>query len=172
MVCVFLCAVVIDQSLSGVWLFCNPTDCSPPGSSVHRISQARMLEWVAISFSSGFSQPRDWTHISCIDKEVLYHWATKEAPFLCENITIPSKSFDSKLQKMVPYIPSWYFSVYFLTRTISYITWYNHQNQKTSINIILASQTPVTFHRLSPIVSLIGLDPKQDQVLQLDQRIS
>ena len=36
-------------------------DCSPPGSSVHRISQARILEWVAISFSRGFSQPRAGT---------------------------------------------------------------------------------------------------------------
>ena len=45
---------------------CNPTDCSPPGSSVHRILQARILEWVAISFSRGSSRPRDWTCISCI----------------------------------------------------------------------------------------------------------
>ena len=37
----------------------------PPDSSVHGISQARILEWVAISFSRGSSQPRDWTHISC-----------------------------------------------------------------------------------------------------------
>ena len=41
-------------------------DCSPPGSSVHGISQARVLEWVAISFSRGSSQPRDQTCISCI----------------------------------------------------------------------------------------------------------
>ena len=38
---------------------CDPMDCSPPGSSVHGIFQARILEWVAISFSRGFSQPRD-----------------------------------------------------------------------------------------------------------------
>ena len=41
-------------------------DGSLPGSSVHGISQARILEWVAISFSRGSSQPRDWTCISCI----------------------------------------------------------------------------------------------------------
>ena len=40
---------------------CNPMDCSPPGSSVHGILQARVLEWVAISFSRGSSQPRDRT---------------------------------------------------------------------------------------------------------------
>ena len=44
---------------------CVPTDCSPSGSSVHGISQARILEQVAISFSMISSQPRDWTFISC-----------------------------------------------------------------------------------------------------------
>ena len=45
---------------------CNPLDCSLPGSSVHGIFQARILEWVAISFSRGYSQPRDQTCISCL----------------------------------------------------------------------------------------------------------
>jgi len=45
---------------------CNPTDCSLPGSSVHGILQARMLEWVAVSFSRGSCRPRDQTHIPCI----------------------------------------------------------------------------------------------------------
>ena len=40
-----------------ILLFCDPIDCSPPGSSVHGISQARILEWVAISFSRGSSNP-------------------------------------------------------------------------------------------------------------------
>ena len=44
----------------------NPMDCSPPGSLVQGMSQARILEWVAMSFSRGSSQPRDWTCISCI----------------------------------------------------------------------------------------------------------
>ena len=47
-------------------LFCDPRDCSPPGSSVHRISQARILAWIAISFSVGSFPSRDWTCISCI----------------------------------------------------------------------------------------------------------
>ena len=46
-------------------ILCNPTDCSPPGSSVHWILQARILEWVAISFSRGSSWPRDWAQVSC-----------------------------------------------------------------------------------------------------------
>ena len=48
------------------------TDCSPPGSSVHGILQARILEWVAISFSRGSSRPRDRTCISCIDRQILH----------------------------------------------------------------------------------------------------
>ena len=45
---------------------CNPIDCIPPGSSVHEIFQARILEWVAISSSRGSSRPRDQTCVSCI----------------------------------------------------------------------------------------------------------
>ena len=45
---------------------CNPMDCSPPGSSVHGILQARILEWVAIPFPRVPSQPRDQTQCSCI----------------------------------------------------------------------------------------------------------
>ena len=45
---------------------CNPMDCSPPGSSVHEVFQARILEWVAISFSRGSSQPRDWNCVSWV----------------------------------------------------------------------------------------------------------
>ena len=47
-------------------------DCSQPGSSVHGIFQARILEWVAISFSRESSQFSDQTHISCIDRQILY----------------------------------------------------------------------------------------------------
>ena len=59
---------------------CNPVDCSPPGFSVHGISQARTLEWPAISFSRGSCQPRDWTCVSCIGRQALYHQATWGAP--------------------------------------------------------------------------------------------
>ena len=45
---------------------CNPMYCSPPGSSVLGISQAGILEWVAISSSRGSARHRDWTHVSCI----------------------------------------------------------------------------------------------------------
>ena len=57
-------------------ILCNPMNYSLPGYSVHRILQARILERVAISFSRGPSQPRDQTHVSCIGRWILYHWAT------------------------------------------------------------------------------------------------
>ena len=59
---------------------CNPMDRSPPGSSVHGILQARILEWDAISFSRGSSRPRDRTQVSCIAGRCFNCWATREAP--------------------------------------------------------------------------------------------
>ena len=69
--------------------FFDPMDCSLPGSSVHGISQARILKWVTVSFSRGSSQPRDRTRVSCIRKRILYHWATREDPR--EDIQITNK---------------------------------------------------------------------------------
>ena len=51
--------------------------CSPPGSSVHGILQARILEWDAIPLSSGSFWPRDWTMVSCIAGRSFTIWATK-----------------------------------------------------------------------------------------------
>ena len=59
---------------------CDTMDCSPPGSSVHGLSQARILEWVAISSSSGSFPPRVPTCVSYTDRQILHHWATWEAP--------------------------------------------------------------------------------------------
>ena len=50
---------------------CNPVDGSPPGSSVRGVSQARILEWVAMSFSRGFSHSRDGTHVSYMQVDSL-----------------------------------------------------------------------------------------------------
>ena len=54
------------------------TNCSPPSSSVHEISQTRILEWVVISFSRGSSQPRNWTQVSSTGRQILYCWATRD----------------------------------------------------------------------------------------------
>ena len=53
-------------------------DCSPPGFSVHGILQVRILEWVAIPFSRGSSQPRDYTQVPCIAGRFFMVWATRE----------------------------------------------------------------------------------------------
>ena len=59
----FIVVVLVAESCRTL---CDPMDCSPPGFSVHGILQARILEWVAISFSRVSSWPRDWTRVSCI----------------------------------------------------------------------------------------------------------
>ena len=64
--------------LNRVW-FCDPMDSSPSGSSVYGISQARTLEWVAISSSRASSQPRDQTQVFCIAGRFFTIWAIKEA---------------------------------------------------------------------------------------------
>ena len=56
---------------------CNPMDCSLPGPSVHGILQARILEWIAIPFSRGSSQLRDWNWVSCITGRFFTDWTTR-----------------------------------------------------------------------------------------------
>ena len=63
-----LCCAKLLQSCSTL---CRPMDCSPPGSSVHGILQARILEWVAMPSSRGSFLPRDQTHGSCIASRFL-----------------------------------------------------------------------------------------------------
>ena len=70
--------------LSHIQLFCDPMDCSPPGSSVYGIPPARILEWVAISFCRGYSHPEDWTHVYWIDRWILYLWAPDDKIYLLE----------------------------------------------------------------------------------------
>ena len=73
--------VCVPKLLQLCLTLCDPMDCSPPGSSVHGILRARILEWVVIPFSKGSSQPREssWPRnptlsISCIGRWVLYQW--------------------------------------------------------------------------------------------------
>ena len=55
--------------------FCDPVDCSLPGSSVHGTLHVRILEWVVISFSRGYSRPRKWVRVSCIAGRSFTDWA-------------------------------------------------------------------------------------------------
>ena len=59
---------------------CDSIDCGPPVSSVHWIFQARVLEWVAFSYSRWSSQLTGWTQVSCITGRFFIIWATREAP--------------------------------------------------------------------------------------------
>ena len=67
--------IVVQSCLN----LCKPVDYSLPGSSVHGILQARILEWVAISFSSGSFLLKDGTRFSCISGRFFAVWATREA---------------------------------------------------------------------------------------------
>ena len=76
-----MCACVLITQL---WLtLCNPMDGGPPGSSVHEVFQARILEWAAMPSSRGSSPPGDRTRVSCISytgRRTLYYCAPQEAP--------------------------------------------------------------------------------------------
>ena len=70
---------------------CDPVDCSPPGSSVHGILQARILEWVAMPSSRGPSQPRDRTWVSCIAGRFFYclsHQGSPKIEYLTNSLIV------------------------------------------------------------------------------------
>ena len=94
-------------------------DCSPPGSSVHEIFQARILEWVAISFSKGSSSPRDETWISCAAGRFFTNWANSPFQRLSDPILI-QKSLLSLLQCLLgEVIPNLCLDILFLIDSIS-----------------------------------------------------
>ena len=78
-VCVCVCACVPVLVAQWCPTLCDPMNSSPPCLCIHRLLQARTLEWVAILFSRGFSQPRDRTWVSCIIGTFFINQATKEA---------------------------------------------------------------------------------------------
>ena len=80
----------------------DPTDCSLPGSSLHGILQARVLEWVAISFSRGSSRHRDWTLVSRIPGRRFNLWATREAHHKQESRVLEEISVTSDMHMTPP----------------------------------------------------------------------
>ena len=91
---------------------CDPMDCSLPGSSVHGIFQARILEWIAISFSRGSSWPRDRTQVSRIVERCFTVWATREG--------IKKKKKNrtcSLITVLYTVAPIWIFSQTFITES-------------------------------------------------------
>ena len=83
MLCVCLSVCL---SVSACLTLCDPTDCGPPGSSVHGILQARILEWVAMPSSKGSSRPRDRTCVSCIAGGFFTVWASLQTPPLGDGL--------------------------------------------------------------------------------------
>ena len=78
-------------------------DCSPPGSSIHGIFQARVPEWVAISFSRGSSRPRDWTQVSHIVARCFYHLSHQGSP-LCFRSFVFKLSLNRRFLFVICYI--------------------------------------------------------------------
>ena len=137
----FLCAVLCSDAPSCPTLS-DPMDYSPPDSSVHGISQERILEWAAISFCRESSWSRDQNFmyfISCIGRRILYHFATWEAldfpyiAFIClqassfyinllsfyqERVLNLVKCFPASVEIIVVF-------VFFLNPSISITHWFN-----------------------------------------------
>ena len=85
-VCVFKCVCLCIKWLQSCSTLSDPVGCSLPGSSVHGILQARILEWTAMPSSRGSSRPRDRaciSYISCISKQALYHYLHHHSQTLC-----------------------------------------------------------------------------------------
>ena len=104
---VSVCVTVTQSCLT----LCDPVDCSPPGSSVHGVFQARVLEWVAIAFSRGSSRSRDQTQVSRIAGRCFTVGATRAVqsevaqlrPTLCNPMeySLPGSSVHGIFQAIV-----------------------------------------------------------------------
>ena len=75
----FKSAAAAAKSLQSCLTLCDPMDCSPPGSSVNGILQARILKWVAIPFST-YPGIKPRSHVFCTGRQVLYHWPHLKSP--------------------------------------------------------------------------------------------
>ena len=88
--CVCVCVCVCVHTKLCLTLS-NPSDCSPPGSSIHGILQARRLEWIAMPSSRGSSPPRDRTRVSCnscFGRRVLHPAEPSGKPFTLDMLTL------------------------------------------------------------------------------------
>ena len=92
---------------------CDPIDCSLSGSSIHAIFQARVLEWIAISFSRGSSRPRNRTRVSRIAGRRFTIWATREA-HVSKVKSLLFNMLSRIVRKLIPVFKSlnlWYFVI-------------------------------------------------------------
>ena len=94
----YVCVCVYAQSCLTL---CDSMNCSLPGSTVHGVFQAKILEWVANSYSRGSSQPKDWTHVSCVSctgRQTLVARVVKNMPAMQET-RIRSLGWEGFLKK-------------------------------------------------------------------------
>ena len=128
----------------------DPMDCRPPGSSVHGILQARVLEWGAISFSRGSSQPRDWTLVSRI---VQFNSVTQSCPTLCDpmNHSTPGLPVHHQLPE---FIVGRLFIVW-ATREVSYLYGTLNLEEGVKGQLKRLDSREVVFKVLSGFISLV-----------------
>ena len=124
----------------------SPTDCSPPGFSVHGILQVRILEWITLPSSRGSSRPRDRNQVSCIASGLFTIWTTREA--LCSNKKF-KKSY--KWNATCESYPSSRFACFLLKILLFYLShanWFIHlywgviDNGRTSLVAQLVKNLP------------------------------
>ena len=108
----FICVVQILSYQIHIYMFvcvcaqscltlCDSMNCSLPGSTVHGVFQAKILEWAANSYSRGSSQPKDWTHVSCVSctgRQTLVARVVKNMPAMQET-RIRSLGWEGFLKK-------------------------------------------------------------------------
>ena len=124
--------VLVAQSCLTLW---DPMDRSPPGFSVYGISQARILEWVAIFFSRGSSQLRDRTQASCIEGRLLTIWTTREA-------SLSAKQTKNLLQPMLTLL---FPSQALVSLSKSYVFFWGLSLIQTWINLIIWASSKFFF---------------------------
>ena len=101
-VCVCVCACVcVHACTRSVLSLCKLMDGSPQGSSAQGISQASILDWIAIFYSRGSSQPKNQTCVSCIGRWILYHCTTREVLFQVANSYLPAMSSHGGVKERV-----------------------------------------------------------------------
>ena len=135
--------IAVVLSLSCIQLFHDPMDCSPPGSSVHGISQAKIPEEVVISFCRKSSQPRDRICVSCIGTWIIYHWAPGK-PIQHSGISLLRVRLivmDIKLNKTRPFLPPRF--NYITTNTTTHIFLYPRYSFLFTESIVLLTARTV-----------------------------
>ena len=117
---------------------CNPVDCSPPDFSVHGILQARILEWVAVSFSRGSSQPRDRTQVSCIAGRRFNLWAARR-----ENYFPQTNNKLHQLLNSLPFLTVYSISIFYEIFTSPWVCFQDAPGLHWSMWLLVCQTTPL-----------------------------